>query len=193
MNKVSVFCGSSPGQPSVFMESAARLGQELVSRNMGLVYGGAKVGLMGKVADSVLEGGGEVIGVIPQSLMRKEVAHNGLTELRVVKSMHERKAAMVDLSDGFIALPGGLGTLEELFEVMTWAQLGFHQKPCAMLNVNGYYDSLTAFLDHAVQQQFVKDIHRNMLIVEEQPADLLQRMLDYQPPAVDKWIGRNET
>ena len=193
MKRVCVFCGSSPGKSAGFMDSAARLGQELAARNIGLVYGGAKVGLMGKVADSVLEGGGEVIGVIPQSLMRKEVAHDGLTQLQVVGSMHERKAAMVDLADGFIALPGGLGTLEELFEVMTWAQLGFHQKPCAMLNVNGYYDSLTAFLDHAVEQAFVKDNHRNMLILDEQPADLLQRMFAYQPPVMDQWIGRNET
>lgn len=193
MKRICVFCGSSSGKSKEFMEAATLLGQELVSHNIGLVYGGSNVGLMGRIADSVLEGGGEAVGVIPHSLVSKEVAHTGLTELRVVNSMHERKAAMVDLADGFIALPGGLGTLEELFEVMTWAQLGFHQKPCAMLNVNGYYDSLIAFLDHAVAQQFVKDIHRNMLIVEEQPADLLQRMLDYQPPLVDKWIGCNET
>ena len=193
MKRICVFCGSSSGKSKEFMEAATLLGQELVSHNIGLVYGGSNVGLMGRIADSVLEGGGEAVGVIPHSLVSKEVAHTGLSELRVVNSMHERKAAMVDLADGFIALPGGLGTLEELFEVMTWAQLGFHQKPCAMLNVNGYYDSLIAFLDHAVAQQFVKDIHRSMLIVEEQPADLLQRMLDYQPPLVDKWIGRNET
>ena len=193
MKRICVFCGSSSGKSKEFMEAATLLGQELVSHNIGLVYGGSNVGLMGRIADSVLEGGGEAVGVIPHSLVSKEVAHTGLTELRVVNSMHERKAAMVDLADGFIALPGGLGTLEELFEVMTWAQLGFHQKPCAMLNVNGYYDNLIAFLDHAVAQQFVKDIHRNMLIVEEQPADLLQRMLDYQPPLVDKWIGCNET
>lgn len=193
MKRICVFCGSSSGKSKEFMEAATLLGQELVSHNIGLVYGGSNVGLMGRIADSVLEGGGEAVGVIPHSLVSKEVAHTGLTDLRIVNSMHERKAAMADLADGFIALPGGLGTLEELFEVMTWAQLGFHQKPCAMLNINGYYDNLIAFLDHAVEQQFVKDIHRNMLIVEEQSADLLQRMLDYQPPLVDKWIGRNET
>jgi uncharacterized protein (TIGR00730 family) len=165
----------------------------LIQREVCLVYGGASVGIMGEIADTVLAGGGEVIGVIPQALVDKEVSHTGLTELKIVNSMHERKEIMADISDGFIALPGGLGTLEEIFEVLTWAQLGFHHKPCALLNVNGYYDTLTQFLDHAVAEGFVASIHREMLLVEDDPHMLLEIMSTYSAPAVDKWIGRNET
>ncbi len=192
MKRVCVYCGSSPGKLPDYIESACELAQELVKRDIGLVYGGASVGIMGALADAVLDSGGDVIGVIPKSLVEKEVSHHGLTELKVVSSMHERKSVMADISDGFIALPGGLGTIEELFEVLTWSQLGFHQKPCAVLNVKQYYDSLSAFLDHAVAQEFIKDIHRNMLIVEEAPDRLLEIMTTYSLPLVDKWIGRKE-
>lgn len=150
------------------------------------------MGIMGEIANTVLAGAGEVTGVIPQALVDKEVSHNGLTELTIVNSMHERKGIMADLSDGFIALPGGLGTIEELLEVLTWAQLGLHEKPCALLNVGGYYDKLIQFLDHAVEEGFVSNIHRQMLLVEEDPDKLLQVMSGYRAPAVDKWIGRNE-
>jgi len=157
------------------------------------VYGGASVGLMGAVANAALEAGGEVIGVIPRSLWEKEVAHTGLDDLRIVDSMHQRKALMADLSDGFIALPGGVGTLEELFEVWTWAQLGHHQKPCALLNINGYYDRLAGFLDHMVDEAFVKAPHREMLIVEQDIDALLAAIDGYEAPQVGKWIGRQET
>lgn len=192
MKKICVYCGSSSGRASAYLESSRKLGKELVKRNIGLVYGGASVGLMGEIANTVLDGGGEVIGVIPQSLVDKEVSHDGLTELRVVDSMHERKAILAEISDGFIALPGGLGTLEELFEVLTWSQLGFHKKPCALLNVDHYYAGIFNFLNHAVEEQFIKSIHRDMLLIEEDPSKLLEAMNQYNPPAVDKWIGRNE-
>lgn len=160
---------------------------------MGLVYGGASVGIMGEIAAAVLDAGGEVTGVIPQALVRKEVSHHGLTELKVVASMHERKAVMAELADGFIALPGGFGTFEELFEILTWSQLGFHQKPCGLLNVAHYYDQLIGFLDQAVSSGFVRESHRQMLMVAEDPGVLLDAMLEYRPPQVDKWIGRGET
>ncbi len=193
MKKICVYCGSSPGRRPEYIDSAKALARELLARHIGLIYGGASVGIMGEIADTVLAGGGEVIGVIPQSLVDKEVSHSGLTELKIVNSMHERKAVMAEISDGFIALPGGLGTIEELFEVLTWSQLGFHKKPCALLNIKQYYHSLSLFLDHAVKEKFVKPIHREMLLVEEDPAILLDAMKEYSPPAVDKWIGRNET
>ncbi|MBV1881879.1 MAG: TIGR00730 family Rossman fold protein [Pseudomonadales bacterium] len=193
MKKVCVYCGSSPGKSPEYIASAKELANELVTRNIGLVYGGASVGIMGELADTVLAGGGEVIGVIPQSLVDKEVSHSGLTELRVVKSMHERKAIMAEISDGFIALPGGLGTIEELFEVLTWSQLGLHKKPCALLNVKQYYSSLCSFLDHAVDEQFVKPNHREMLLVEKRSSKLLDAMESYKSPSVDKWMGLNGT
>jgi len=193
MKKICVYCGSSSGKRPEYAESARSLARELLRRDIGLVYGGASVGIMGELADSVLAGGGEVVGVIPQALVDKEVSHSGLTELKIVESMHERKAIMADSSDGFIALPGGLGTVEELFEVLTWSQLGFHKKPCALLNVKGYYNHLSLFLDHSVEEQFVKSIHREMLIIEEKPDILLDLMEVYSPPAVDKWIGRKDT
>jgi hypothetical protein len=158
-----------------------------------LVYGGARIGLMGEIANTVLTCGGEVTGIMPQGLVDREVAHRGLTELRVVDSMHERKAFMADLSDGFIALPGGLGTLEELFEILTWSQLGLHKKPCALLNVQGYYDSLSLLLEHAVKEGFDKPLHHDMLLVAEKPAILLDLMSAYKPQVVEKWIGRDET
>jgi uncharacterized protein (TIGR00730 family) len=193
VKRICVYCGSNPGKSAEFLESARSLARALVQRDICLVYGGASVGIMGEIADNVLAGGGQVIGVIPQALADKEVSHAGLTELKIVDSMHERKAIMADISDGFIALPGGLGTLEEIFEVLTWAQLGFHKKPCALLNVKGYYDKLIQFLNHAVAEGFVAKPHREMLLVEKEPHRLLEIMAAYNAPAVDKWIGHNET
>lgn len=192
MKKVCVYCGSSPGARPEYLESADILAAEFIKRDIGLVYGGASVGLMGKVADTMLSLGGDVIGVIPRSLAEKELSHQGLTELKVVDSMHERKKIMADLSDGFIALPGGLGTLEEIFEVLTWAQLGFHAKPCALFNVKGYYDKLALFLDHAVDEQFLKGMHRNSLLVDNNAESLLDQMSNYTPASVHKWIGRDD-
>jgi uncharacterized protein (TIGR00730 family) len=189
MRRLCVFCGSSSGLRPEYQTAAETLGRALSDRGIGLVYGGAHVGLMGAVADAVLRGGGggEVIGVIPRALVEREIAHRGLTELRVVGSMHERKAVMADLADGFVALPGGAGTLEELFEVWTWAQLGLHRKPCGLLNVNGYFDALGAFLDHASAEQFLRAEHRAMLIMENDPAALLDRFARYSAPVVTKW------
>ena len=193
MKRICVYCGSSPGLQPVYLDAAGELARVMVARGIGLVYGGGSVGLMGGIADAVLRAGGEVIGVIPRALAEREVAHGGVTDLRVVESMHERKALMAELSDGFIAMPGGFGTIEELLEVLTWSQLGFHRKPCAILNVAHYFDKLTSFLDYAVEQQFVKPVHRSMLLVEERPEPLLAMMEAYQHPVVDKWIGRGET
>ncbi len=193
MKRICVYCGSSPGKHPSYRQAADNLAAELVKRGIGLVYGGASVGLMGQVADAVLAAGGEVTGVIPQMLVDKEVAHNGLSELKIVSSMHDRKATMADLSDGFIALPGGLGTLEELFEILTWSQLGLHRKPCALLNVAGYYDHLAAFIDHAVSEQFIKPAHRELLIIGDQPDLLLQRMAVFRTPPAEKWIEKGET
>ncbi len=192
MKYVCVYCGSNPGRSPEYIRYARVLAKELVTRNIGLVYGGASVGIMGAIANTVLDGGGEVIGVMPQSLVDKEVSHNGLTELKVVNTMHERKAIMAEMSDGFIALPGGLGTIEEIFEVLTWSQLGFHKKPCSFLNIKQYYNSLSLFLDHAVEEQFIKPVHREMLLIEDDPSKLLDAMEEYDPPTVDKWTGRNE-
>jgi uncharacterized protein (TIGR00730 family) len=172
---ICVFMGSRHGSRSEYAAAAAALGRELVGRGYGLVYGGGNVGLMNVVADTVLELKGNVTGVIPSSLVSKEIAHRGLTELRVVGSMHERKALMAELSDGFIAMPGGIGTMEEFFEVLSWAQLGLHEKPCGLLNVSGYYDSLIRFLDHAVSDDFIKPKHRALMLVEDNPAKLLGR------------------
>lgn len=193
INSICVYCGSSPGRIEAYASAADELAEALVSRNIRLVYGGAGIGIMGIVADRVLALGGEVVGVIPKALAHKEVAHASLTELHVTHSMHERKMLMAELSDGFIALPGGIGTLEELFEIWTWAQLGFHQKPCGLLNVEGYYDSLIGFLDHVLAEQFVKSHHRTMLMVETNPIALLDRYVSYQPPAVKHWVGKEET
>jgi hypothetical protein len=190
--RLCVFCGSNAGQDPIYLEMARALGETMAGRGIDLVYGGASVGLMGAVADAALAKGGHVIGVMPQALVDKEIAHRGLSDLRVVGSMHERKALMAELADGFIALPGGLGTFEELFEVWTWAQLGYHRKPCALLNAGGFYDKLTDFLDDVVERGFVKPIHRAMLIVENEPAALIEAVHTYEPPKVDKWIKAGE-
>lgn len=190
MTRICVFTGSSPGALDEYAASARALARVLVSGRHTLVYGGAKVGLMGVLADAVLAGGGEVIGVIPAHLEAKEVAHRGLTELRVVSSMHERKAVMAELSDGVIALPGGLGTLEELFEMLTWAQLGLHRKPCGVLNVAGYFDRLLEFLDHAVDQRFISELHRGLLLSDDDPTALVDRMMTYTVPNTGKWLDR---
>jgi hypothetical protein len=190
--RLCVFCGSSAGSDPSYLVSARELGRALAEASIGLVYGGASVGLMGALADAALDAGGEVIGVIPSSLVEKEIAHGRLADLRVVKSMHERKALMAELSDAFVALPGGVGTLEELFEVWTWAQLGYHAKPCAILNVNGFYDRLLSFLDHVCAHEFMKPTHRSMLIVAREPTELLQALVAYQPPKIAKWIRADE-
>jgi len=193
MKRICVYCGSNPGRLPDYRESARQLGHELAARGLGLVYGGASVGVMGAVADAVLERGGNAIGVIPRSLATREVAHSRLDELIVVDSMHARKAQMAELSDGFIALPGGWGTIEEIFEMLTWAQLGFHEKPCGLLNVASYYDHLFAFLEEAVRQQFVKEEYRPMIMMDEAPDLLLDRFSAYRAPRVRKWIGAEET
>jgi uncharacterized protein (TIGR00730 family) len=190
MRRICVFCGSSPGRSPAYTEAAVELGQTLVARGLGLVYGGASVGLMGKLADTVLEAGGEVIGVIPDSLLRYEVTHEGLPDLRVVGSMAERKTLMAELSDGFISLPGGTGTLDEMFEMLTWSQLGDHDKPSGLLDVEGFYSHLIAFLDHAVEERFLRSEHRAMLIVETSANALLDRFESYAAPKLEKWIGR---
>lgn len=192
MQSVCVFTGSSTGAENAHAVAAAALGREIVDRGMRLVYGAGKVGLMGVIADAALEAGGEVIGVIPEALMEKELAHRSLTQLHVVGSMHERKAMFSQLSNGFVAMPGGLGTLEELFEVLTWAQLGFHAKPVALLNVAGYYDELLRFIDKTVANKFVHARHRNMIIAETEPAAVLDAMAAHQAPTVSKWIDRAE-
>lgn len=193
MKAVCVFCGSNFGNGERYAEAARETGGALARAGLTLVYGGARVGLMGTVADAALEAGGEVVGVLPTALQEKELAHEGLSELHIVDSMHERKATMAELSDAFIALPGGAGTLEELFEIWTWGQLGLHQKPCGFLNTAGFYDQLLAFLDHQRDEGFVKDAMRDMLKVAESPSDLLQAFRDYEPPSTAKWITRSET
>ena len=192
IERICVFSGSSPGARPEYREVARRLGEALADRGYGLVYGGAKIGLMGAVADAALGRGGHVIGVIPEALVRKEIAHDGVSELRIVGSMHERKAEMASLATGFIALPGGLGTLDELFEVLTWAQLGLHEKPCGLLNVSGYYDHIARFLDHAMDQRFVRPSHRSMLTIDSDPDALLDRFRVYRPPGVDKWLDQSD-
>jgi uncharacterized protein (TIGR00730 family) len=193
MHRICVFAGSSPGARPEYALAAQELGRALVARRLGVVYGGARVGLMGAVADTVLAGGGLVTGVIPEGLVTKEIAHDGLTELRVVASMHERKAMMNDLADGFIALPGGWGTLEEFFEVLTWAQLGLHRKPCGLLNAHGYFDRLLSFIDHSVDERFVRSHHRSMVLVARSPDELLRQFDAYVPSVVEKWIDRAAT
>ena len=177
MLSVCVYCGSSPGRQDIYVTAARHVGKALVDRSIRLVYGGASVGVMGAVADEVLRLGGQAVGVIPESLARREVAHRSLTELHVTQTMHDRKMLMADLSDGFIALPGGIGTLEEIFEIWTWAQLGIHDKPCGLLNVGGYFDPLITFLDRAVTEQFVKPAVRSLLIIANDPAELLDRLV----------------
>jgi uncharacterized protein (TIGR00730 family) len=192
MKRVCVFCGSNNGSRQSYVDAAQMIGRTLVRRGIELVYGGGRIGLMGAVADSVLSNGGKVIGVIPEALVTKEVAHEGLSEQIVVSSMHERKAMMADLSDAFIALPGGYGTLEEFCEVLTWAQLGLHQKPCGILNVDGYYDKLLSFFDHSVTEGFVHSVYRSLVIEETGPERLLALLSNYRPPELERWIEREE-
>lgn len=193
MKALCVFAGSSAGADPVYLDAARTLGHALATRGLVVVYGGAKVGLMGAMADAALAGGGRVVGVIPEALVAKEIAHAGLTALHVVDSMHTRKAMMAELSDAFVALPGGWGTLEELFEVLTWGQLGLHRKPCGLLNVDGYFDGLLRFLDDTVARGFVRPEYLKMIAVDTTADGLLDRLAIAQPPAVTKWIERSET
>ena len=193
MQSVCVFCGSSPGLDPAYTEAARSLGRTLAKANIRLVFGGGHVGLMGVVSNAAIEAGGEAIGVIPKFLVERELAHTGLTDLRIVGSMHERKAMMSDLSEGFITLPGGTGTLEEFFEILTWAQLGEHEKPCGLLNVAGYYDPLLTVFDQMVNRGFLSGPNRNLVLIESEPERLLQRLESYQPPKTAKWIDRSET
>ncbi len=190
MNRICVFCGTNPGSRPAYGAAARQLGQVLAAEGIELVYGGASVGIMGQLADSVQEHGGHVTGVIPQQLVEKEEAHTGIRNLIVVASMHQRKSQMADLSDGFIALPGGIGTLEGFFEILTWGQLGIHAKPSGILNVEGYFDGLTGFLDHAVREGFLTEAHRNAIIVESSPVPLLERMRAFTPSEGEKFMGR---
>ncbi|TAE27871.1 MAG: TIGR00730 family Rossman fold protein [Candidatus Kapaibacterium sp.] len=189
MKRVSVFCGSSFGATGVYKDIAFELGKTLAEQGIGLVYGGANVGLMGAVADGALSKNGEVIGVLPHFLQRRELAHTRLAELHLVETMHERKLKMNELCDGVIALPGGMGTLEELFEMLTWGQLGLHSKPVALLNVAGFYDTLIAFLQETVQKGFLREENRSMLLVGSSVRDTLEQMRSYQPQVVAKWIS----
>jgi uncharacterized protein (TIGR00730 family) len=190
LNRICVFCGTNPGSQPAYGVAARELGRVLASKDIELVYGGASVGIMGELADSVQEHGGHVTGIIPQQLMEKEAAHTGIRNLIVVASMHQRKSQMADMSDGFIALPGGIGTLEGFFEVLTWGQLGIHTKPAGILNVDGYFDDLTAFLDHAVEEGFLTSDHRNAIMVESEPGKLLDRMRAFKAPESEKLMGR---
>ena len=192
MRKVCVYCGSSPGAQPEYAKAARELGRVLAGEGLGVIYGGSNVGLMGQLADGALESGGEVIGVIPRMFVNKGIDHWGLTEVRVVDSMHERKAIMAELGDAFIALPGGMGTLEEFFEVLTWAQLGIHRKPCGLLNVCGYYDRLVDFLNHSVAERFIRREHRSMILVADTPTALLQKLQEYRAPIVEKWIDKQD-
>jgi uncharacterized protein (TIGR00730 family) len=190
MKRITVFCGSSSGTEEIYTSQAILLGQTLAKRNIELVYGGAKVGLMGAVADGVLSSGGKVIGVLPNFLRSKEIAHKQLTELILVDTMHERKTKMNDLCDGVIALPGGFGTLEELFEMLTWGQLGLHKKPIAILNIDGYYDALIVFVQTMTDKGLLKEVNQQMLLVSDSIDDLLDKMENYVPPTVGKWINK---
>jgi uncharacterized protein (TIGR00730 family) len=193
VQRLCVFTGSSPGGHPDYARAAEELGRALAGRGIGLVYGGASVGLMGVLADAALDAGGDVVGVIPQALVDREIAHPRVSDLRVVGSMHERKALMADLADGFVALPGGMGTLEELFEVYTWTQLGLHAKPLGLLDVRGYYALLAAFLDHAVAERFVTAEHREMLVVEQRADAMIEAFRRWRPPVRTKWIDRSAT
>jgi uncharacterized protein (TIGR00730 family) len=192
LKRICVFCGSNSGTRPEYTQAAENVGRLLVKQGCSLVYGGGKVGLMGTIADTVLAAGGEVIGVIPHALMLKEVGHTGLTKLRIVNTMHERKALMAELSDAFIALPGGYGTLDEFCEILTWAQLGLHNKPCGILNVNGYFDPLIELFQKSVAEGFLRKQHADMLMIESDPEILLKKMAAYQPPRTEKWITRED-
>lgn len=187
IKSVCVFCGSSSGENPEYLAAAETLGKFLAANLMRLVYGGASIGVMGRIADTVLDGGGEVVGIIPE-LLQGEVAYAGLTKLHVTRTMHERKAMMFEMSDAFIAMPGGLGTLEEIFEVLTWAQLGYHAKPCGLLNTAGYYDKMLEFLDHSVREKFVRPENINMLLVDDTPEKLFELFKNYHPVKIKKWL-----
>lgn len=193
MKRICVFCGSSVGSNPAYAEAAVTLGGLLATKKIGLVYGGGNVGLMGVIADAVLEAGGEVIGVIPHSLAQREIEHQGLTQLHVVDSMHTRKAMMAELADAFIAMPGGVGTFEEFFEAVTWTQLGLHRKPCGLLNVAGFYTPLAAFIDQAVSEGFIKPVHRASIVVDDNAERLLDTLAQVKLPDVPKWITPDET
>ncbi len=193
MKSICVFCGSNTGSDPVFSEAAIKLGQSLAARKIRLVYGAGNVGLMGVIADACLEAGGEVLGVIPGFLKAKEVCHTDLTELVVTNTMHERKQIMADHSDGFIAMPGGFGTLDELCEILTWSQLGLHANPIGLLNVAGYFDHLIQMFDHMVSQRFLAQANRDLVLADVRPHDLLQKMTDFDPPEVEKWLDRSRT
>ena len=190
MKQICVFCGSSPGAAQDYIQITRSLGLALAKRNLTLVYGGASVGLMGQMANACLEAGGDVIGVIPRKLVEMELTHNQLTQLHVVETMHERKSLMAELAGGFIALPGGLGTIEEIFEVLTWSQLGIHQKPCGLLNTRQYFDDLLKFLDVGVEQMFIETTHREMILIDQNPVNLLDKLATYQAPQTNKaaWV-----
>ena len=193
IKRVCVFCGSSFGTRPEYREAAEALGRLLAEHDIGLVYGGGCVGLMGALANAVMACGGEVIGVIPDSLMRREVGHNGLTKLHVVETMHERKALMADLSDAFIALPGGYGTMEEFLEIVTWSQLGIQQKPCRLMNIANYWDGLLKVLDHAVDEGFLRPENAQLVLVARNPKSMLERLSEWEPPArVEKWLDREK-
>jgi hypothetical protein len=192
LKRICVYLGSNPGNNPAYAAAAEGLGRELAARNIGLVYGGSSTGLMGRLADACLAAGGEAIGVIPKRLVEKEIAHQGLTESHVVNSMHERKQLMADFSDAFITLPGGIGTLEEFFEVLTWSQLGYHAKPCGLLDVNGYYACLADHFDRMVDEGFLMAEHRRMVLTSPDPVELIERFADYEPPVVDKWIEKKK-
>lgn len=193
MKRICVFCGSSAGEDPRYLEAADRFGQILAREAIELVYGGSRVGMMGRLAAATLQAGGRVVGIIPGAVMNRELAHQELTELRVVKSMHERKSEMAQLSDAFVALPGGLGTIEAFFELLTWAQLGLHRKPCAVLDVAGYFQPLVRFLDHVTREGFMARPHRELVLVEEDPEELVRRMRVYQPPSIPRWIDQGQT
>jgi uncharacterized protein (TIGR00730 family) len=192
IRRICVFCGSSPGTHPDYARVAREVGTRLAKESIGIVYGGARTGLMGELADAALRAGGHVIGIIPEHLQAREVAHTGLSELRVVRTMHERKAAMADLADGFIALPGGIGTLEEFFEVATWSQLGIHAKPTALLNVRGYYDLVERFLAHAVEEGFLRVEHRALITIADDLSALLDALRSFRPPPAEKWLDPSE-
>ena len=193
LHSVCVFCAANPGVHPAYVERAAAMGRHLARSGRRLVYGGGRTGLMGAIADAALEAGGEVIGIMPRHLVDREVAHTGLTELRIVASMHERKALLAELSDGFVAMPGGLGTLEELFEIWTWGQLGLHPKPCGLLQDEEFFTPLLAFLDHAVEAGFIRAENRAMLVVDDDPAAVIFRMESVRLPAVPRWLERSTT
>jgi uncharacterized protein (TIGR00730 family) len=191
--RICVFCGSSLGRRPSYAAAAISLAEHLAARNIGIVYGGSNAGLMRILADTALKAHGEVVGVMPHILVVKERAHTGLTDLRVVNSMHERKALMAELADAFIALPGGYGTFEEFCEMLTWTQLGIQRKPCGLLNVESYYDGLLKMFDHAVEEDFLKPAHRQMVISDSQPEPLVNRLLAYQPPSEEKWLDLKQS